>query len=149
MYSSQEYIPENLGKITGEPIPALLEAAKIAILYRCEKEVKVQWNYIDRRIDIITHFVSGKWRLKRDALPLMKDIGTTPSFSSGYDLYSLFESAFEEALKELLAAGMLTEECEHPRKTGFRRKFAITSAGLDLLRSNSHLIERVNGGAKS
>jgi hypothetical protein len=149
VYSSQEYVPQDLSETTGEPLPALVRAAKIAILYRCKREVRVQWNYLDRKNDTITHFVSGKWRLKRDALPLMKEIETTLSFSPGYDLYSLYERAFEDALKELLAAGLLIEEREYPRKTGFRRKFAITSTGLDLLRSNSHLIESVNGGVKS
>jgi len=109
----------------------LVTVAKACILYRCLREVRKQRNYLTQKEDTVVGYVSGKWRLRKDALDAMKTFRLSKA-SIERTTYDLYADAFEEALIALLREGMLKEDREYPRGyDSFKRKFAITEQGIE------------------
>ena len=117
-----------------KPDDEIIAVAKSSILLRCLKEVETRKNFLSGKQETILRYVSGKWRLKKDALDIMKTLQSLQGLQLNRQAYDLYASAFERALITLLQEGLLKEDREYPRRyNSYKRKFAITEQGLAYL----------------
>lgn len=114
----------------------LVKIAEMCILNRCYQEVQTRRNYLKGRYETVIGCVQGLWRLRKDALKMMKAMGNPIALEYQPATYDLYIDAFQKALKKLLKEGLLREGREKPvfNRT-YRRKFAITPQGLDYFNS--------------